>query len=328
MNVNNFLFDILFDMYEKYLEFQGVNEEEFDSLFFDDEGNEISEEDYLKMKKTEVICEEVIDAVYCAIKEDGLPTELDNNYFINLVFSKYYLYNYDKDNSVIRFFNQTSIKDIERLFLENYDFGMDVLRSYYYSLVENERCEFNRKKIYEDENEENLLKFERELSKTEVILLNDLLRGVICNLYNFFISNGCDDKVALNNVWAYFINNFDPVGELAKMGMDENEISKYKVMMLGLIYADVYEDACNKSIIVSENESDRLADVVPVVSVSLGCIGLPREENVRNRILKHFILLQDEKNKKKDNRKKTYEDGRIELLKKVNPTYKLDELTF
>ena len=49
---------------------------------------------------------------------------------------------------------------------------------------------------------------------------------------------------------------------------------------------------------------------------------------MRNRILKHFIVLQDEMDKRKDNRKKTYQDNRIEILKKANPMYKLDELTF
>ena len=112
------------------------------------------------------------------------------------------------------------------------------------------------------------------------------------------------------------------------MGVDQESKNVYKRYMLGLIYADVYEDACNSSLIDSENMLDRLADTVSVVGLSFGYIGIPKEENVRNRILKHFIVLQDEMDKRKDNRKKTYQDNRIEILKKANPMYKLDELTF
>lgn len=328
MRGEEFLFDALFDMYEYYLELQGVSQEDFDSMFFDEEGNEISEEDYLKEKAEEVLCEDVIDSVYCSIIEDGLPKEVDKDYFINLLFSKYYLYNYKPNDPVIKYFNNTDAQDIYTLFIENYDFGIAVIKSYFCTLVEPEICDENRKSIYENQDEEHLLRFEKKLSYTNIVILNDLLRNVICNLYNHFISNGCDDITALNNTWAYFTSNFDPLGELDNMGIDFNSKKAYKRYMLGLVFADVYEDACNKSIIDSENFEDTLADVTSILGVSFSQIVIPREEGVRNRILKHFILLQDEREKRKANRKKTYEDGRVETLKKVNPAYKLDELTF
>ncbi len=226
------------------------------------------------------------------------------------------------------YLKKTNLDDIIYLFKENYDFGVDLIKTYYLSLVNSKRCDDNRKIIYENHDEDTLVSFEKNSIQYQVVFLNDLLRNVICNLYNHFISNGCDDITALNLTWSYFTDNFDPLGELDQMGVDQDSKSIYKIYMLGLIFGDVYEDACNKSIIDSENEMDRFADVVAVVGLTLGRIGIPQEENVRNRILKHFIFLQDEKDKKKENRKKTYEDGRIEVLKKVNPTYKLDELTF
>ena len=326
--MEKFLMDILFDMYEAYLECQGILENDFDALFWDENGYEISEEDYLKEHFDEVLSEEIIDAVYCQIIEDGLPKEYNFKEFINLLLSRYYLYRYNSDDTVIRYLKKTNLDDIIYLFKENYDFGVDLIKTYYLSLVNSKRCDDNRKIIYENHDEDTLVSFEKNSIQYQVVFLNDLLRNVICNLYNHFISNGCDDITALNLTWSYFTDNFDPLGELDQMGVDQDSKSIYKIYMLGLIFGDVYEDACNKSIIDSENEMDRFADVVAVVGLTLGRIGIPQEENVRNRILKHFIFLQDEKDKKKENRKKTYEDGRIEVLKKVNPTYKLDELTF
>lgn len=326
--MEKFLMDILFDMYEAYLECQGILENDFDALFWDDNGYEISEEDYLKEHFDEVLSEEIIDAVYCQIIEDGLPKEYNFKEFINLLLSRYYLYRYNSDDTVIRYLKKTNLDDIIYLFKENYDFGVDLIKTYYLSLINSKRCDDNRKIIYENHDEDTLVSFEKNSIQYQVVFLNDLLRNVICNLYNHFISNGCDDITALNLTWSYFTDNFDPLGELDQMGVDQDSKSIYKIYMLGLIFGDVYEDACNKSIIDSENEMDRFADVVAVVGLTLGRIGIPQEENVRNRILKHFIFLQDEKDKKKENRKKTYEDGRIEVLKKVNPTYKLDELTF
>lgn len=326
--MEKFLMDILFDMYEAYLECQGILENDFDALFWDENGYEISEEDYLKEHFDEVLSEEIIDAVYCQIIEDGLPKEYNFKEFINLLLSRYYLYRYNSDDTVIRYLKKTNLDDIIYLFKENYDFGVDLIKTYYLSLINSKRCDDNRKIIYENHDEDTLVSFEKNSIQYQVVFLNDLLRNVICNLYNHFISNGCDDITALNLTWSYFTDNFDPLGELDQMGVDQDSKSIYKIYMLGLIFGDVYEDACNKSIIDSENEIDRFADVVAVVGLTLGRIGIPQEENVRNRILKHFIFLQDEKDKKKENRKKTYEDGRIEVLKKVNPTYKLDELTF
>ena len=68
--------------------------------------------------------------------------------------------------------------------------------------------------------------------------------------------------------------------------------------------------------------------MVPIVGIQTGIIGVHADANVRNRMLKHFILLQDEKKKMRENRDKTYKDGRVKQLKKVNPLYVLDELTF
>ncbi len=328
MIIEQFLIDILFDMYEGFMECQGMSQTDFDNMFWDENGYEVSEDDYLQNHFDEVLSDEVIDAVYCSVIEDGLPEGYDFKVFMNLLLSKFYVYRYSKDDSVIRYIKNTSLDDIIRLFKENYDFGVDLIRTYYMSLVNKKRSEENRKVIYDNHDEDKLISLEKDSITYQIIFINDLLRNVICNLYNHFISNGCDDVAALNCTWAYFTDNFDPLGELDQMGIDQDSKDTYKIYMLGLIISDVYEDACNNSIIDSDNYLDRFADVATIVGLTFGNGVIPVDEDIRNRLLKHFILLQDEKEKKKQNRQKSYQDGRINILKKVNPAYKLDELTF
>lgn len=160
----------------------------------------------------------------------------------------------------------------------------------------------------------------------KICLINQLLRDVICNLYNHYIETGYSDIEALNCTWSFFLKDFDPLDELKKVGIDKVSKEWYKHYMLSLIYADLYEDVTNTSIIQSENYDDRLAQVLPLIMVQMGVLSIPKEEGVRNRLLKHFILLQDDKEKMNSNRKKTYSDNRINVLKKINPMYFLDEI--
>lgn len=326
MQVDSFLLDLLFDMYEAYCFANGVNKKEYDSWFIKDGGIVVDEVDFLINHSNDVLCDEVINAVYEQICEAGLPNELDKDSFVAMIANKYYLYNYDNNNSVIKYLNSASVNEIFELFKTDQEFGIDLIKAYFQSIVHNTWCEEQRKRIYENHDEEYLLRYEKITTASSIIFLNDLLRTIICNLYNHFIANGHDDIPALNCTWAFFTQNFDPLGELDKLGLDVESKNYYKQYMLGLIYADVYEDACNTSII--DSDADRFCDVTALLAIAFGNISIPREEGVRNRILKHFILLQDEREKRKENRRKTYEDGRIDVLKKVNPVYKLDELTF
>ena len=128
--------------------------------------------------------------------------------------------------------------------------------------------------------------------------------------------------------WMYFFQDTDPLGELDKMGIDFTTKMFYKKYALGLIFADLYEDVCNESIIQSEYMADRAAQFAPLIAMELGAIAIPADEGTRNIVLKHFILLQDEKDKMEKNREKTHKDGRIKELKKFNPLYRLDEMKF
>ena len=330
MNIEKFLIENLIDIYANYCEYaEEMSSQEFDEQFVLEDGSEMTDLEFFLESYEDILNEEVVEELYCYLIDKSVEKDFSLEQILNFLISKYYIYNYyDGNNSVINYLRNSSIKDIENLFVENINFGVDVVKTYFLSLTDKLRCDKNRKKIYDNNDQDNLLKFEKINNTVSIMTINNLLRKVIYNLYNHYICNGCDDIVALNNTWEFFFRDFDPLGELDQLGFDYYTKQNYKTYLMGLIVGDLYEDVCNKSIIDSENYNDRLADVIPLLSVQMGMIAIPKEEDVRNRLLKHFILLQDEKEKIKENRKKTYQDDRIKQLKKVNPFYLLDELTF
>lgn len=329
MDVEKFLIEHIVDSYYQYSEVvENKSEEEIDELFIDDDGEELSDKEFLTTYSEDVFTDEIFDSLYTTIIDLSEVGEIDINKVVAFLASKYYIFNYSTAPSVVGYLRNTSIEEITNLFKEIYEFGLDMVRSYFKSLINTEVMKNNRQAIYENNDQDKLLEFEKVNEFIKIQSINHILRDVIVDIYNHFISNGCYDIEALNNTWMFFIKDFDPVGELENYGMDFKTKQLYKRYLLGLIYGDLYEDVCNDSIIDSNNFEDKMADVIPILSVRMGMITIPAEEGIRNRLLKHFILLQTEKKKLSENRKKTYSDGRIKELKKVNPLYPLDELTF
>lgn len=330
MDIENYLITYIIDIYEQYCYYTlDMSQSDFDNSFIDEDGNTISDKDYLISHCDCILNEETFDELYTIICDVGDGKEIPLRRFVNFFAGTYFIYNYyDGSNNLIRFLKSTPIEKIEELFVENYDFGMDMIKSYFYGLVDKERCSKNIKRMEANGDKKYIDMFFGQAILTNYITLNELLRNVICNLYNFYIKNGSDDISALNLTWEFFTSNFDPLGELDKMGVDTEVKEIYKKYLIGLIYSDLYEDCVNKPIIKSDNYEDRMAEVVPIVAVMLGFTNIPKDEDLRNRMLKHFILLHDELEKRRDNRNKTYKDKRTAVLKKVNPLYQLDELTF
>jgi hypothetical protein len=329
MDIQRFLIENLVDTYCNYCECViGISSNEFDQQFYNDEGEELSDLAFILKNHEDIFIDEVFDGLYGSIVDFGAVKEIDLNKVVAFLASRYYVYNYNNQANVISYLKQNKLDDIVNLFINNYHFGMDLVKSYFFSLIDSKRYDDNRKNIYENNDQEGLLTYEKECEVVKVTTIHNILREVVCNLYNYYISIGCSDIDALNYTWYYFISDIDPLNELEAFGVDERTKQSYKVYALRLICSDLYEDVCNESIIQSENYNDRLADLVPVVSVQAGVIGVHAEEGIRNRMLKHFILLQEERNKRKKNREKTFNDGRVKQLKKVNPFYQLDELTF
>lgn len=329
MDVQRFLIENLVDTFNNYCEcVLGVTSQEFDQLFFNSEGEELDDLAFILENHERIFIDEVFDGLYGSIIDFGTVKEIDLNQVVAFLASRYYVFNYKTQASVVNYLKNSNLNDVVQLFIDNYDFGMDMVKGYFYSLIDSKRYDDNRKVIFDNKEQEGLLKYEKECEVVKVTTIHNILRDVICNLYNYYISNGFDDITALDYTWNYFIYDFDPINELESLGVDESTKQNYKIYALRLLYSDLYEDVCNKSIIQSENYADRVADVVPLLSINMGFIGVHADQGIRNRMLKHFILLQDERKKRKENREKTFNDGRIKQLKKVNPFYQLDELTF
>lgn len=328
MNYREFFISIIIDIYGDYLTKWGnVDIEDFDLSFFDENGNVISDFDYFKSHSDFILTDTILRELYLYIINLANKKEINLEKIISFLSSTFMVYEYDKKNPVIKFIQNSSLKNIINLFKENIDFGISLIKSYFESELNNRRYYINRKKIYENGEQNKLTELENKALEVEVISINEILRNTIVNLYNYYISNGCNDSDALNYTWMYFLNDFDPIGALNKMGYNFYTKRKLQNYTICLIYSDLYEDICNKPILTSEKQEDIIIQIIVNSLVHLNLPAIPKDENLRNRLLKYFIMLQDEKEKKKENRKKTYTDGRIQVLKKVNPSYILDELT-
>lgn len=328
MDFNKYLLENLLDCYEQYCSCaEEMSQEDIEAMYYDSEGHELSDIEFFFEHSDDVLEEEIIDALYTFICDMGQQQEIDLERIVSFLCGRYIVHHYDS-STVTNYLRITDIKDIVNLFVENINFGMALVKDHFDAMLNQEKYNKNMKVAQDNKDDVALNKFANKAFYENIRTLNDLLRGVICNIYDYYVSNGCEDIEALNMTWMYFFQDTDPIGELDNMGIDANTKAFYKKYMLGLIFADLYEDVCNDAIINSDNPEDRMAQMAPLISMKLGVIAIPAEEDTRNRILKHFVLLQEEKEKKNDNRKKTYTDGRIKELKKFNPLYKLDELRF
>lgn len=328
MDFNKYLLENLLDCYEQYCScVHGMSSDEIEAMYIDSDGNEISDEEFFFEHSDDILVEEVIEALYIFICDMGTQHVLDLDRIVSFLCGRYIIHHYSS-STVTNYLRCTDIKDIVNLFVDIIDFGMALVKDHFDAMLNQEKYNKNFNVAKENKDDIALNKFANKAFYEKIQTLNDLLRGVICNIYDYYISCGTDDIEALNMTWMYFFQDTDPLGELDKMGIDYNTKFFYKQYALGLIFADLYEDVCNESIIQSDNFEDRAAQMAPLLAVRIGAITLPADEGTRNRVLKHFILLQEEKEKMRDNRTKTHKEGRIKELKKFNPLYKLDEMKF
>ena len=328
MDIDTFLMTLLIDYYEEYCTLNGMSHEEFDKMFREKDGSEIDDKIFFFRNKDILLDKQLIDAIYVYLisnTDNGLQIDRIISYLVN----NYFIHNYNNGNNpVIKYFKSNDYAAIKQFFMENYDFGMDLLMSYFRNLGNTERYMENLNQVRNNGDSKELVKYSNIFSIVNVKTMSVMARNVITNLYDYYLSMGATPTQALNGVWAYFINGYDPLNELEdQYGIDERYLFFYKRIMLGFIIGDVYEDVCNSPLLKIRSEEDRLAQVVPVLLTSIGIVAIPGEEETRNKMLNHFIVLQKLDEKKRENRDATYRDDRITALRKINPLYKLDEFT-
>lgn len=324
MNIYSYLNEVLLTMIYFYL---NLGNTKYDEMMIDEDGNRIGAIEFMKLHYDIVLDDEIIDGVVAHIRDIGLPNSINKISFISYLARYYYLYSYGSNESVLKYLVNTPKEEVFQLFLDNEDFAMDMIRTYYKALMDDKRIDENKEQIMKDGKVNDVLLLERDYMHSSYVSLTNLLRRVVCNLYNEFISNGYSEEEALEALWSYFFDNFDPINELGRYGFKENDKGAIKVYMLWIIYGDLYEDICNESIISSEDVVGFAESAIPLVSVSYGKLFIPIDKKIRNRLFKHFIMLQDNMDKVRLNRRETEKSGRVKELKKVNPLYFLDELT-
>lgn len=331
--IEEFLDETIVDFYCQMRKVEGLSDEDIDNLFLDFEGNELNDKDFIN-EHIDDINEVVIDEVYVWAKENSKESDISLKALVSFLASKFLLFSYNHNNSEMLWYLQNAnIDHIVNFFKEDDRFGRHMIKGYLDVMLNSDEYEEVKKRLSNDkEMYEKLLSFENEERRIIIRNINEILRGVICNLYDHYISYGCNISVALDNIWAYFTDNFDPLGELNKMGASQNEKEIYKKMILNLIFADLFEDINNKNtkaIKDSElNSSDWIVEAFVLAAVSYNAVSIPKNEEIRKAIMHKFLMLMSDTEQFERNRKNSYKKGNIELLKKVNPTYKFDELTF
>ena len=332
MNFEQYLMEILKEEFENMMISESqVDDFDVEKLYRDEDGNLYdSDSAFISAHKDKIFSSELMSEIHMFITKVDVLDEKDLTKLVAYLASQYYVDHYDIQDSqtTLRYLATTEMDRIVELFMTNEWFGRDLLNSFYRNSISSKRFYSNKRKIQEDGKAKVLDRLYNVAFPPQTFTINQKLREVICNLYNYYISRGYPDKEALEITWHYFFNNLDPLHELEELGCDEYQKMVYKKYMLGLIIGDLYEDTVNKPMVDTESYKGRMAQVLPVLLTTFGQVAIPGDEEVRGRMLKYFILLQDNEEKKKSNRKKTHDDGREKQLKKVNPGYILDELTF
>lgn len=330
MSIEEFLAEIFVDFYEQQMLAEGSvsSSEEFDELFYDDDGEQMSDIEFVETYCDDINTEELVDGVYYYLIDDGCDFDFSikmivSHFVVNFLYENYG----DKDAApIIRYLKNTDIKSVIELFVTNEHFGKSFIASY----LKHYNDDIDYDDVTDDmrENNDGDLIDKWNMLVGDYCSLNEMLRRVFSGLYDHYTLNGYDDIGALNATWAYFTNNFDPIGELDKMGIDFESKQKYKAYMLRIMYSDLYEDICNGPIIDSVNLYDKVTENFVVTATNYNMCRIPHDEQVRNRMLKHFVLLHYEKRKRMDNRKVTVKEGRAPVLKKYHPGYILDTIDF
>lgn len=313
----------LFNFFECSKSLDGIIDEEYDMQLVDEDGLPLSYKEYLK--KDRFYNDSIISCVYHYLLDEDY-TNIDHRELVKELIIKYFVYHYNNNEkqNIIRFIKNANFESIYDLFIDRCDFGIELITSYYDSLIDEKKYYSNRGKILaNDEDFEVLKKYDSDNSE-----YNSFLRESIVNIYNNYITNGFSDIEALKYTWAYFTHNFLPENLMKEEDIEFLLETDTKRLALSLIYADLYENAMNGSFSHSDNEKENIATFLPILITTLYMQIIPSDTEVRNRLLKHFILLQDDKEQMKSNRIKTYEQERVMTLKNYNPYFTSDEKRF
>lgn len=344
MHLKDLMISLLIYNYESYCQLNDIPQEDFDNLFLDEDDEIMSDKDFF-FKNSEALFQidnlftnvyiqlsdikgkyfEIFDELFAKSNNQILQNERSVEYVLSTFFYQYLIYNYPDENKRIFFedFNKFSYSNLQTMFFNSLSFGSELIKTYYKSLIEYDFCEDSYALMIKNGDVALVEKWKRKIEQEPVITtLNNLLRDVVCQLFDYYRAHNKNIDSSLELVWAFFEFNLDPLNTLKDMNFTDEEIEFCKSYLLKLIIADLYEDSYNDPIISDDSKEAKTATLLPITYAMLGK-GLANCKE-RNKMLYHFILIQQDKCKMIRNREKTKKDGRINVLKKVNPLYFMD----
>ncbi len=328
MEYENYLMEILKEQFRYLLiDNYNVSENEVVNIDADEKGNMFKDDIFLRKYEQQIFTDELMNYIYDFLIQ--IDEGLDINRLVAFLSSHYYINHYDneKDKPILKALANCSIEELVKLFYENGKFGKSILSSFYSNTAHNKKYNDNKELIKEDGNYyavDRFINLVYPSDQYDIYTINQKLRRIICNIYNHYISNGYSDDDALSMTWRYFSHGIDPLNELDDICDDDYQIAYYKKYALGLIYGDLYENTANMSPIELTDYADVFAQLFPTASTIFGRSVVPQDPIVRNRMLKTFIMLQDDPERRRSNRERTFKEKRQRVLKKVNPFYILD----
>ena len=189
MDIAEFLNRNIIDIYGEYVKkWEGVSAEEFDSSFILGNNQWMSDDEYISLNYKDMYNDMVFEELYIFICDEGIEKDISLERIVSFLASKTYVYNYD-NKKLIYFLDNSSLEEIINAFIDNYDLGMFLVKSYFWALVDKKRYDKKRKEITDSKSDGRLLILENKALNDKVITISSILRDVICNLYNFYIAN-------------------------------------------------------------------------------------------------------------------------------------------
>lgn len=278
--------------------------------------------------------------LYSILYDEVLALFKNKEELQNLIacFSASYLMDiYKRDTLKAEFIKNSGIEKIVDNFVNNKKFGMDIIDSYIRDIIGNEKNYNDFEELLNSSYGITYLKLVNQsnpkIVDKNVISVKSLpviLREVWIHLFNYYKNLGYSDDKACSAVWDFYLKNKDPLNELAKICGDEKAQKIYKIYMLRILYADIFEDSINNPCFTAGNDLTRNIYILLsfVISSQVYSI-IPNIAEVRNALLKYFLVLQANQVKMRENRKHTLERiETVQILQKINPAYKIDSLNY
>lgn len=286
MNIKNFLINTIKDMYNEYLICLNI-------------GNESN------LEITDDLLLQIYDSVYSTIVDSKDISEENLRNIVQFLV-KSYINSGNNNFGSFTILNDDNIDGLVYRFKNDCTFGTQLVKNYFEFL----------KKQQEDKSKESYA----------ITNANDILRSVITNIYNYYISLACDRNTALMCTFLFFETGYDPLYQLKSTGISDREEFNIRQYILVLIYCDLYEDALANNDGYDENFKYKIRIAIEILKDEHN-VPFFLDKSFNKEVLSKFLNLCENKETRLSNRNKSIQNGEIKILEKINPLCIIDSIT-